>query len=127
MIKLKPSVLPGILWLIISTVLLTLPGSALPKEDFFDKVYFDKWVHIGMFAIMVVLWCWAMLKKYTAPGSLKRIFFFMALIWLSYGIVMEFVQLFFIKNRSFDIGDIAADAVGSFAGLFYSMKRYIKK
>ena len=124
--KLKPSLLPGILWLIISTVLLTLPGSALPKEDFFDKVYFDKWVHIGMFAIMVLLWCWAMLK-YADPGSLKRIFFFMALIWLGYGIVMEFVQLYFIKNRSFDIGDIAADAVGSFAGLFYSMKRYIKK
>jgi VanZ family protein len=125
-IKLKPSLLPGILWLIISTVLLTLPGSALPKEDFFDKVYFDKWVHIGMFTIMVVLWCWAMLK-YTDRGSRKRIFFFMALIWLGYGIVMEFVQLYFIKNRSFDSGDIAADAVGSFAGLFYSMRRYIKK
>jgi hypothetical protein len=40
---------------------------------------------------------------------------------------MEFVQKFFIKNRSFDLGDVIADAVGCGMGLIYSLKRYIKK
>jgi hypothetical protein len=40
---------------------------------------------------------------------------------------MEFVQKHFVTNRSFDIGDIAADAIGSIIGLFFSLGRYIKK
>jgi len=49
------------------------------------------------------------------------------MIWLSYGVMMEFVQLYFVKNRSFDTGDIIADAVGCVIGLIYSWGRYIKK
>jgi len=49
----KPSFLFPLLWLIISTLLLTIPGSSFPKENWLEKIWFDKWVHIGMFAIMV--------------------------------------------------------------------------
>ncbi|MEO5946521.1 MAG: VanZ family protein [Chitinophagaceae bacterium] len=122
--KNKLPLLPAIAWLIISTVLLTLPGSAFPKEDWLSKIWFDKWVHIGLFTIMVFLCCWAITKL--KKNNLKKLFLITALISLIYGIGMEFVQKYFITNRSFDIGDIIADAIGCVTGFFYSWGRYIK-
>jgi hypothetical protein len=119
--------LPAILWFIISTILLTLPGSSIPKEDWLGKIWADKWIHVAMFAIMVFLWCRLLLKKYIGNKKLKTIFFYMALLWLAYGIGMEFVQKYFIPNRSFDVGDIIADAAGCLAGFTFSTRRYIKK
>jgi VanZ family protein len=125
--KIKPSFIPAITWFIISVVLLTIPGSAFPKENWLDKIWFDKWVHIGMFAAMVTLWCWAMLKIYSISTRLRSIFIWIGLLSLIYGIGMEFVQKYFIPNRSFDEGDIIADAVGCTLGVFFSIRRYIKK
>lgn len=116
----KPSILPAIGWLIICTVLLVLPGSAFPKEDWLSKIWFDKWVHIGLFAIMVVLWCWGLKEK------LKEKYILVSVAALAYGVAMEFIQQYFIVNRSFDIGDIVADAVGCLIGHWFSYM-YIKK
>jgi len=128
-IKIKPSLLPGITWFIISTILLTLPGSALPKENWLDKIWFDKWVHIGLFGIMVFLFGWGLLKKTHDNRQLKKSFLSIASSCLIYGIIMEFVQNNFIPNRSFDYGDIAADFVGCLAGWWLVNKvasHYIK-
>jgi VanZ family protein len=124
--KIKPSFIPAILWSAIVTILLTLPGSAFPSENWLDKIWFDKWVHIGLFSIIVFLWCWAMLRKKYKNTALKSIFIKIALIWFAYGIGMEFVQRYFIPNRSFDVGDIIADGAGCALGLIYSIRRYIK-
>ena len=108
-------------------MLLTIPGSSFPKENWLEKIWFDKWVHIGMFAIMVFLWCWAMLRMQFEKKKLERIFLLIAIAWLAYGIGMEFVQKYCIANRSFDLGDIIADGVGCVTGLFYSKMRYLPK
>jgi hypothetical protein len=127
--KLRTSLIPAIGWFILSFILLTLPGTAFPQEDWLDKIYFDKWVHIGMFSILVVLWCIGLryLKKNIPAGKFKSIFITIGIISLGYGIAMEFVQLYFIPYRSFDVGDIIADAVGCAAGVIFSTRRYIKK
>jgi VanZ family protein len=125
--KIKPSFIPAIAWLILSIILLTLPGSSFPKENWFDKIWLDKWIHIGMFAIMVILWCWAMLKKNPDGIRLRTLFIWIGLASLAYGIGMEFVQKYFIPNRSFDVGDIIADGFGCTLGVIYSSRRYVKK
>jgi VanZ family protein len=122
--KKQPAIWPALAWFIITTILLCLPGSAFPKENWFNKLWLDKWVHIGLFAIMVFLWCRGILsttKKKTLAFTQIAFYFFL------YGIVMEFIQKYFIPNRSFDIGDIIADGAGSVAGLFLSIRLYIKK
>ncbi len=117
---LKPSILPAIGWMILCTILLVLPGSAFPKEDWLSKIWFDKWVHIGLFAVMVVLWCWGLQKKK------QKQYLLVPAAALVYGIVMEFIQQHFVVNRSFDTGDIIADAIGCFTGFTFS-RMYIKK
>ncbi len=123
--RIKPSIIFPVTWLIISTLLLTIPGKAIPQENWLGKIWFDKWVHIGMFGIMVFLWCWAMQRMVLDNKKLKSVFVFITLLCLVYGIGMEFIQKYLVNNRSFDTGDIIADAVGCATGLIVSL-RYIK-
>jgi VanZ family protein len=104
------------LWFIICTWLFTLPGTVLPKEDFLDKIWFDKWVHIGLFTVLIFLVCTGVYKRKKHPSA-----------GLVYGIIIEFVQKYYIPFRSFDVGDIIADGVGCFIGFAFASKRYIKK
>ncbi|MGJ7030732.1 VanZ family protein [Niabella hirudinis] len=113
-------------YFILTIVLLTLPGSAFPKEDIFDQIYFDKWVHIGLFSLLVLLWNLWFAKKMQLQNKPTRIFIIVSLLALGYGIIMEFVQKWYIPNRSFDLGDIIADGVGAVIGLLASHYLYKK-
>ena len=104
---------PAIFWFLFSFYLLTLPGSSLPKYNWFDKIHGDKFVHIGMFATLVILFLFPLRSQWRFPSFIKPALI-VAFAALAYGIVMEFVQQNFIPNRSFDLLDIAADGVGSF-------------
>jgi VanZ family protein len=88
---------------------------------------FDKWVHIGLISILSFLFCWGIYKRNKNAEKNKSNFILTGIICLGYGIMIEFIQRDFIPNRSFDIGDVIADGVGSLAGVIYSFIRYIKK
>ena len=66
-----------------------------------------------------------MLKINLPKERLKKAFILIALLWLAYGIGMEFVQKYLVENRAFDNGDIIADGIGCLVGLIYSSRRYI--
>lgn len=122
------SLIAAVAWLIISTVLLTLPGTTFPEENWLDKIWFDKWIHVGMFSLMTVLWCWYwfLLKKNVTSVKLRKFFITIGITWLCYGVAMEFVQEYYIPNRSFDMGDIIADGTGCLLGVIFSTRRYKK-
>lgn len=76
---------------------------------------------------MAILACWAIFKinkKTTKHGSY---FIIAGLLCIAYGVMMEYVQKYYVPNRSFDPDDIIADAVGSVLGTVYSIRKYIKK
>lgn len=104
-----------------------LPGQVFPKENWLSKIYFDKIVHVGMFAGLVFFWCGFIKKNEKIFTAMQQIFVWIALGGCVYGIVMEFVQKYFIPNRSFDIVDILADTIGSIAGLVVATKLFAKK
>jgi VanZ family protein len=85
----------------------------------------DKWVHIGLFGALVTLWC--MVRKFFRAKKLINSFIWIGIGGLAYGIIMEFVQLYFVAHRSFEFGDIVADVVGCVVGVTFSWYRYIKK
>ena len=114
----------AVLWFLLVTVLLSLPGSAFPKENWLDKIWFDKWVHIFLFGMLAFL-SYSFLKQFS--GKKIRLILWVIIACFLYGIAMEFVQKYFIPDRSFDIGDIAADGIGSAVGGFFAARRYIKK
>lgn len=101
-----------------------MPGSAIPAQNWLGDIYFDKWIHIGMFIFLVVLTCWGYPRKNNGKNR-HNVFLLIAAICLCYGVAMEFVQKYFVANRSFDIWDIVADAVGCGLGLLFSKRRGI--
>ena len=82
-----------------------------------------------MFGILVTLWCltWYKFPKNGVAGNPKKTFLLIGVAALCYGIIMEFVQHYYVANRSFEVADIIADAVGCAAGVIFSTRRYIKK
>lgn len=101
----------AVAWFIVMCILFFLPGSDLPQANWLDAIYFDKWVHIGLFAILTFLWRSAFdldLNHY------NWMIFFTAIL---YGLSVEFIQKYWIPNRSFDLFDLLADTVGSIVGL----------
>ncbi|HTQ63933.1 MAG TPA: VanZ family protein [Puia sp.] len=106
-------------WSAIIFILLSLPGSMIPKEQSFMLPGFDKIVHIGLFGGFVLLWCFYYSSKRLSSKKQLRIFFYIFLIASLYGIGMEYVQKYLIPMRDFDVEDILADLMG--AGLAYGI------
>ena len=120
--------IPAVAWLITCTILLTLPASAFPSDNWYTKIpMWDKWIHIGLFCILSFLVCWGIFKIGISDYNLKKKFIQAAICCVIYGIFMELIQRYFIPNRSFDSGDVIADGVGSLGGMLYSIRKYIKK
>jgi VanZ family protein len=115
--------LPATVFFIVTVVLLTLPGSSFPKSHLFDIPYFDKWVHIGLFGLLCLLFSFP-IRDFSISNSKKRNWFLLiTAIGIGYGISMEFVQKYWIPNRSFELMDIVADSVGCLLALIFSLLR----
>jgi VanZ family protein len=116
--------LPPFLFLVVSIVLLTLPGNDLPTTGFFTEIpQFDKLVHIGMFGLLVYLFGVAFQKTLKKD----RIFLlWVAVLGILYGVAMEFVQKYWVASRSFDLKDIVADTVGCLVAYVCLLLRFRK-
>jgi VanZ family protein len=104
-------------WFALTTYLLVIPGDALPKTNLISIPYFDKLVHIGLFAILSALWLKSLKNRSITIDLI------VVLGTIAYGVAMEFVQRDFVANRSFDVMDILADALGALLG-FLVIKRF---
>jgi VanZ family protein len=113
----------AIIWLLLVTSLLCIPGTKLPKITWQDKIWLDKWIHVFLFMILVILWSMAYSHKKNKLGNNRKIFFQIMIVGCLYGILMELVQKYFIPFRSFDFGDIIADAIGCVAGNLIAIKK----
>jgi len=124
--KLFNSYWPAILWSAIVIILLCIPGSDLPDESSFLEIpYFDKWVHFGIFALFVTLWCWAVSLK-SQTGLVKK-FILITISGIALGYLLELAQKYLVPNRDYDLWDVVADGIGTVIGLLFSLKVFIKK
>ncbi len=108
-------------WTSIIIFLLCMPGSKVPKSagTFTFPPGTDMAVHVLLFAVLQILWVRS-IQQESAPSS--RIAFYI----IGFGIIMEFIQYFFVPNRSFEWEDIVADVTGVLIGHSY-LKFTIKK
>ncbi len=98
-------------WFLLTTLLLAMPGNALPKTNLVNIPNFDKIVHVGLFAVLSFL----AVNALTQPTYFK--ISVVALMAIIYGTIMEYVQLHLVAYRSFEGIDIIADAIGAIAGV----------
>lgn len=112
-LKLSRSLWLALLWSAIIFLLLSIPGKSLPQAP--PIASFDKIIHIVLFGVQSWLWC-HVIKYRAAKSSRSIIVLLVILLSTAYGIGMEYYQHYFVENRSFELGDIIADFVGSLLG-----------
>jgi len=107
---------PAVVALIVITFLFCLPGNEFPRINFF--IHFDKLVHVGLFSILVFLWILPPQSRTSDKQKINKIYVWIALAFVCYGVFIEIIQLNFVPNRSFDLFDILANTVGcAFGGI----------
>lgn len=103
-----------IAWTVFIQVLLCLPGSTLPNtEGILNIPNLDKIAHVIIFGTLVGLWCFYFYLRNSLSQQLKSIFFSVFLLASFNGIIIEYIQKYYIPNRSFDQGDIIADILSA--------------
>ncbi len=115
--------IPALIWFAASLYLFIMPGTELPKVN---VQFIDKIAHVVIFFVLVALITWPFLFSETENRIKKKWFLGITLISILYGIVIEFVQENLVQNRSFDIVDMVADAIGSLLAFLLSVKYFTK-
>ena len=101
-----------ILYIAIITILSVIPASDMPTIIVFP--YFDKFVHLCMYAGLSFLMLWLLNEK-----TNKSKYSLILLMVFGWGLLMEFIQEISHLGRSFDIFDIIANLLGFIPGLLF--------
>ncbi len=114
-------IIPAILWSGIIFFSCFLPGNQLPKEDWLDKIYFDKIVHFCLYLILFFWIIFGFTDSHLSPKKIKII----AISWcLVQGVWIEIMQgSSYIQHRSFDVFDIVANLLGVAVGWFVMIRK----
>lgn len=105
-----------------TVILLCIPGSMVPGVGLFGIEHLDKVIHFILFGMNVLFWGLRYHHTNHSRPSRNRIYLALAAAGIALGVIMEFVQLNFVPNRSFDTGDILADALGCIAAALFLIR-----
>ena len=116
--------IPGIAWFFLVLVLICLPGSDIPTvNDWLGEIYFDKWVHVGLFAVLAFLFMLPFLRSSMEAKQKWNVILKIGLATCIWGLTTEFIQKFFVTGRQFDLFDWSADTLGALLALLFSRWR----
>ena len=119
--------IPGIAWFFVVLLLICLPGSDLPTVDtWLNTIYFDKWVHTGIFALLAFLFMWPVVRSGCTYRQKTAWCIKVLIATVLWGLTTEFIQRFFIAGRSFDLFDWAADSLGAVSAFLFVKMRFLK-
>ena len=105
--------IPGIAWFFLVLILICLPGDDLPKaENWMSAIYFDKWVHAGLFSVLAFLFMMPVCRSKVSLNLKYGYVIKIAIAICIWGFTTELIQKFFIAGRSFDLWDWVADSFG---------------
>ena len=105
------------LWALIILILCGIPGRDIPHISFLELLSFDKFVHAGVFFILILFTIRGFLLQ-TQFNNLKIVAKRMALIiCVLYGGMLEVMQGTLFLERSADLYDFIANSAGCIAGL----------
>ncbi len=111
--------IPGIAWFFLVTILLFLPGDDLPSPyPWLEIIYFDKWVHAGLFAVLTILFMWPIVVSGMKKKAIVKWLLFIAITVSGWGLITEIFQ-YFLPGRNFDLSDWGADTSGVFLAYIF--------
>lgn len=102
-------------WTLLTLYLSLISARTATKFNIWDFAGFDKLAHLVFYAIFSFLWS----MSYRENREHKKFVLFFS---VSFGILMEICQFYLFNGRSFELYDILANIIGSFAGVILFKK-----
>lgn len=107
----------AILWALLILILCGIPGKDIPHISFLELLSFDKFVHAGIFFVLLLLAVRGFLVQSNFPQLKKLAKFIALLICIVYGGSLEIMQGTLFVDRSADVFDFIANAFGATMGV----------
>lgn len=107
----------AMLWALLILVLCGIPGRDIPHISFLELLSFDKFVHAGIFFVLIVFTIRGFLLQTTFHRLHQSPKIISLLICVTYGGALELMQDVVFDERSADIYDFIANSFGSISGL----------
>ena len=106
----------SIIYSVFITIIFLIPTNEMPKLLHF-LIPIDKIIHVFIFMALTFLWLSYInsLLNNTKPIVL----FFILVVCLLYGILIEVIQEFYVSSREAEFFDIIADLLGVSLGLLF--------
>lgn len=108
----------AIVWALVIFGLCAMPGRLIPSVSWLELLSFDKWVHAGVFFVLVCLFG----VSVKAHQQNKNLFYLFFLLSVLYGGALEIMQAKCFNERSADWLDVIANSFGCLMALLFSAK-----
>ncbi|MBD1367346.1 VanZ family protein [Mucilaginibacter sp. ZT4R22] len=108
---------PAILWAIFVLVICSVPMGGIGSSHLFFPG-FDKLTHCGLFFVLAVLYCYGSIRKFKTREVRIEIAMKNTIVLISYGALIEMLQMYVFTWRSGEAADLFADTVGACMGIF---------
>ena len=108
----------SVLWALFILILCGIPGRDIPHISFLEILSFDKFVHAGVFFVLILLTVRGFLLQTNFKSLQHSAKFIGFIICVFYGGLMEIMQGTLFEGRTADVFDFIADSIGCTFGLW---------
>lgn len=108
----------SIIWVLIILALCSMPGRFIPSTTWLELLSFDKWVHAGIFFVLVSLLGLAV----EINNQSKNLFVLYFSLSVMYGGALEIMQATVFSERSADWYDMIANSFGCLIAFLMTKK-----
>ena len=105
------------LWALIILILCGIPGRDIPHISFLELLSFDKFVHAGIFFVLVLLTIRGLILQGRYKDINTKPKMFAGFVCISYGGLLEVMQGTLFSERSADVYDFIANSFGCIIGI----------
>jgi VanZ family protein len=107
----------ALLWALFILVLCGIPGKDIPHISFLELLSFDKWVHAGMFFVLILFTIRGFVLQQSIQVFYKQPKLSALIICVCYGALLEIMQGTLFEERSADVLDFIANSFGCIIGI----------
>src|SRR5436309_1831812 len=109
----------ALLWAMLIFILCAIPGHDIPHISFLELLEFDKFVHAGMFFVLMLFMArgFSLLENFEMLRNNSKLI--AVIICIVYGGSLEIMQGLFFVERSADVYDFIANSFGALMALLF--------
>lgn len=120
------ALLPALVWACIVLILCGIPGTRLPELTFWQWLRPDKIAHLILFGVQSYLLLIGFSKLPATSGWRRQSAVRAVAISIFYGVSIEWMQVYVFIQRSGDVRDAIANAIGALLGWWLFRKFHHK-